>query len=93
MSDPYDRMTSPLDEIQKKAAALHSVTQDAIMRAIGVVAEARHERSEWLRLQPPPDWFGELLAALEWQGGTIYEALNCVRRLVAESKEREARKS
>jgi len=31
-------------------------------------------------------WLGELHAALGWQGGTIHEALSCVRRLVAVSK-------
>lgn len=34
-------------------------------------------------------WLNDLLAALEWQGGTIYDALNCVRRLVAAEKKRE----
>lgn len=30
----------------------------------------------------------DLLAALGWEGGTIHDALNCVRRLVAGAKER-----
>lgn len=35
-------------------------------------------------------WLNLLLDALEWKGGTIHDALNCVRRLVAVEKEREA---
>lgn len=31
-------------------------------------------------------WLPDLLAALGWQGGTVHEALNAVRRLVAASK-------
>ncbi len=34
----------------------------------------------------PPPWLPDLLAALGWQGGTIHNALNVVRRLVAVSK-------
>lgn len=33
-------------------------------------------------------WLPDLLAALEWQGGTIHEALSAVRRLVAADKAR-----
>ncbi len=34
-------------------------------------------------------WLPDLLAALEWQGGTIHQALNAVHRLVAEAKRKE----
>lgn len=34
-------------------------------------------------------WLADLHAALGWQGGTIYDALNAVHRLVAAEKERE----
>jgi hypothetical protein len=37
-------------------------------------------------------WLNDLLAALGWQGGTIHDALNCVRRLVAESKRKEVQR-
>lgn len=33
-------------------------------------------------------WLDDLLAALEWQGGTIHDALNCVRRLIEANKMR-----
>lgn len=34
-------------------------------------------------------WLPDLLAALEWDGGTVHQAINAVRRLVAADKERE----
>lgn len=36
----------------------------------------------------PPPWLPDLLAALEWQGGTVHDALTAVRRLVLADKER-----
>lgn len=35
------------------------------------------------------EWLGELLKALEWQGGTIHQALSCVARIVQAEKDRE----
>jgi hypothetical protein len=35
-------------------------------------------------------WLDELIAALGWQGGTIYQALNCVHRLRAEADDSES---
>ncbi len=38
-------------------------------------------------------WLADLLKALGWQGGTIYQALSAVARLVAAEKQRDAKET
>lgn len=37
----------------------------------------------------PPPWLSDLHEILGWQGGTVHQALNAVRRLVESEKDRE----
>jgi hypothetical protein len=55
------------------------------------VYEAR--RAVKVAREANPAWLPELLAILDWQGGTVHQALNAIRRMVESEKEREAKRN
>lgn len=55
------------------------------------VYEAR--RAVKMAREANPAWLPELLAILGWQGGTVHQAMNAVRRLVESEKELEKKRN
>ncbi len=59
----------------------------------GIYPDWVYESRQAIRhAQEDVPWLADLLHALEWEGGTIYQALNAVSRMVAAEKEREKKR-
>ena len=80
-----------IEEISSEAAYMDSFRQTIFEDKPGVWPDWVYEARLAVKRQDDSNCLPDLLAALEWDDGTMHQALSAVRRMVGCEKEREPR--